>query len=590
MEAVKNTKLIGIGNEGIKKLEEVESQGSCTAIASDKTGTLTVNQQTAKKIILPDDSSFDIDGSGYNDIGKVICNGNAKIDYAKEIAKLGVINNEAKLDYRKNKWEFSGDSIDIAFQVLGKKALINTESITVLDSIPYESELKYSASFFKEEDLVYKTIKGAPDTVLSFCKYMQINGKREKIDKNFIEKQNETLSSLGYRVIAVAVSTDKKEKTNYSEKDIKSMTFLGLVAFIDPIRKESYEAVSMCKKAGIDVLMITGDHPLTAFSIGKELKIVSSYEEVSNSLELNSYYEKGEKEFDKYVRSKKIFTRVTPKQKLHIVESLKRSGEFVAVTGDGVNDAPALKCANVGIAMGSGTDVAKETATMIITDDNFMSIVEGIKEGRCAYSNIRKVIYFLLSCGVAEIFFFLLSIALDLPMPLVAIQLLWLNVVTDGIQDMALSLETEDNDILNEKPRDPNESVFELNMVKQVLLAGLTSGFLVLLVFVIAYKSGIDLNVCRGLAMTLMVFIQNIHVLNCKSEKKSVLNSTVRNNKFMLLGIIISILLQIIVMEVQPISNIFQVSSIPFTSILTVFLMSCIILVIMEIYKFVRWK
>lgn len=574
----------------VKKLESVESLGSCTVIASDKTGTLTVNQQTAKKIVLPNDLSYDIEGSGYNSEGNIIGNDQTPLEYAYEICKLGMLNNEAKMEKEGNNWKYTGDSIDIAFQVLGQKSKVDISNIHILDNIPYESELKYSAAFFEEEGNIYKTVKGAPDIILNFCNNMQINGKKEKINREFILKQNETLAALGYRVIALASCVDNsfEEKKQYDEKDVSKMTFLGLVAFIDPIRKESYEAVMKCKKAGIKVYMITGDHPLTAFAIGKELQIVESYDEVAKSEELDKYFEKGMEEFDNYVSKKKIFTRVTPEQKLHIVESLKRRGEFVAVTGDGVNDAPALKAANVGIAMGSGTDVAKETATMILADDNFMSIVEGIKEGRVAYGNIRKVIYFLLSCGVAEILFFILSIIFNLPMPLVAIQLLWLNVVTDGIQDMALSLEKEDDDIMHFPPRKTSESVFNKHMISEVGLAGITAGLLVFLSFSYLYNQGVSLAICRGCAMTLMVFIQNIHVLNCKNEYKSVLKIPLKENKFMLVGIVSAILLQIIVMEVKPLASLFQIDSVPSLQILVLFLLSLSILIVMEVFKWYK--
>lgn len=575
----------------VKKLEAVESLGSCTVIASDKTGTLTVNAQTAKKIVLPNDTSYDIEGSGYNADGKIIPNQNITMEYADFIAKLGVINNEANLEYKDNKWEYTGDSIDVAFKALGLKAKIDLSNIELIDNIPYESELKYSAALFKENDRYYQTVKGATDVVLNFCKYMKQGDEIVKLDRDFIEKQNETLSMLGFRVIAIAYSEETNNSNNYSLKDIKDLTFAGLVAFIDPIRKESKKAIKMCKDAGIKVVMITGDHPLTAFAIGKELTIASTYDEVAKSSELDDYYDKGDLAFDEYIKDKTIFTRVTPIQKLHIVESFKRQGEFVAVTGDGVNDAPAIKSANVGIAMGSSTDVCKEVASMIITDDNFMSIALGIKEGRAAYSNIRKVVYFLLSCGVAEILFFLLAIILNLPMPLIAIQLLWLNVVTDGFQDMALSLESENDDIMKQKPKSPKDTIFNKEMISEILVAGLYTGILVFICFAWTFKKGIDISICRGCTMTLMVFIQNIHVLNCKSERLSVLKVPLSKNKFMLMSILISIILQIIIMEIESLAQVFGVSSIPVTYILILFLISTSILLVMEIYKSLkaRW-
>ena len=265
--------------------------------------------------------------------------------------------------------------------------------------------------------------------------------------------------------------------------------------------------------------MITGDHPLTAFSIAKDLGIAKDYSEVANGDLIEKELAKGKISFDKFVKTKKVYTRVTPIQKLEIVESLKRNGEFVAVTGDGVNDSPAIKSANIGVAMGGGSDVAKETSNMIIIDNNFMSIVAGVEEGRNAYSNIRKVIYMLVSCGLAEVLFFILSILTNMPMPLVAVQLLWLNLVTDGLQDLALSFEVAEEDIMDEKPRDPKESVFDKLLTSEILISGLFMGILVYIVWIYLINHlGMDENVARGYVIALMVFIQNIHVFNCSSE------------------------------------------------------------------------
>ena len=275
--------------------------------------------------------------------------------------------------------------------------------------------------------------------------------------------------------------------------------------------------------------MITGDHALTAYSIAKELKLVSDYSEVITGEELEFCID--DEEFDECIKNKKVFARVTPLQKLKIVESLQRMGEFVAVTGDGVNDAPAIKAANIGVAMGSGTDVAKETANMIIIDDNFTSIVAGIEEGRNAYSNIRKISILLLSCGFAEVIFFVLAILFNLPMPLVAIQLLWLNLVTDGLQDLALSFERETDTIMKQKPRKTNESLFEKEMVKQILASGLFMGIIVFDAwFVMINFLNFEVAHARGYILALMVFMQNIHVLNCRSEEKSVFKNGFKQN------------------------------------------------------------
>lgn len=568
----------------VKKLNSVESLGSCTVIATDKTGTLTVNEQTAKKIVLPDNSTFDIEGTGYNDKGNVISLENANIEAAKYISKLGVLNNEASLKKEKDDYEYFGDSIDIAFLALGQKMQINIDDIEITNRINYESENKYSAVFYKENGNNYCTVKGSLEKVLEFCTTMKGNNKNEKLDIEKIKKQHEDLASSGYRVIALAAGKTKSEKPEH-------LTFEGLVAFIDPVREEVTKSINDCKKAGIKVIMITGDHPLTAYSIAKDLELVENYDEVTSGKELDEYFKKGKKEFDKFVKSKKIFTRVTPLNKLEIVESYKRQGEFVAVTGDGVNDAPAIKSANIGIAMGSGTDVAKETSSMIILDDNFNSIVLGIKEGRNAYSNIRKVSYMLLSCGVAEVLFFLLAIILDMPMPLVAIQLLWLNIVTDGLQDLALSFEKSEETIMNESPRNPNETLFNIELFSEVLISGLFIGIIVFIVWIyLINKLDMPVNIARGYIVTLMVFIQNMHVLNCRSEKSSILKVPIKANPLIIFSIVSAIFLQVLFSEVPFLSKFLQTTSIPITHMLILFVISTTIIFIMEIYKYLKRK
>lgn len=562
-----------------KKLYSVESLGSCTVIASDKTGTLTVNEQTAKVILLPNDNEYVVTGTGYKVNGTVA---GEKLSLAKEIATLGVLNNEAKF----TEDEKIGDSVDIAFLVLGEKMQVDTKNCKIIETIPYESANKYSAVFYKKNGESYCTIKGSLEVVMSFCKDVNLI---KSFDKKRLEEQNERLAKDGYRVIAVA-NGKIKDKDDYEESDIKGLTFMGMVGFIDPIRKEVIGAIKKCSSAGIKVLMITGDHPLTAFKISKDLKLTDNYDDVTTGDEVDKELNKGLERFDEFVKSKKVFTRVTPLQKLKIVESLKRQGEFVAVTGDGVNDAPALRSANIGIAMGSGTDIARETAKMIVMDDNFNSIVNGVLEGRVAYSNIRKITYYLVSCGVAEVLFFCLSVLLNMPMPLVAIQLLWLNVVTDGIQDFALSFERPERDIMKEKPRDPKESLFDKELLAEILISGITIGLIVfaLWVYLLKYlKMGTPL--ARVYVVALMIIIQNIHAFNCRSERKSAFTVPISSNYIFLFGVLGSILLGLAVLEIPGLNIFLKTTSLPYNHIAGLFCIGLIIFVVMELYKIIRY-
>ena len=333
--------------------------------------------------------------------------------------------------------------------------------------------------------------------------------------------------------------------------------------------------------------MITGDHPLTASKIAKDLSLITSDDSVVTGKEIKEAYEKGNDYFDKFIKDKIVFSRVTPTDKLNIVNSLKRMGEFVAVTGDGVNDAPAIKAASIGVAMGSGTDVAKETSSMIIVDDNFNSIVAGIKEGRIAYANIRKITLFLLSCGMAEVLFYLLSICFGYEIPLIASQLLWINVVTDGLQDIALSFETATDDIMSEKPRSTKENIFNKDLMIEVLTYGLTISLMIFLTWKYLIDNNTNLLLARSIVMMLMVFIQNIHVLNCRSEKNSIFKTSILTNPLVILTIIGSIILELIVTEVPLLARFLNIKSLNITTIITIFLISLIIILVAEIYKLI---
>ena len=543
----------------IKKLNSVESLGSCTVIATDKTGTLTANEQTAKKIIFPSDKTAYIRGIGYNDVGEIKYDGNLAKEI-KNLSLMGTINNEASLKLENHKWVHTGDAIDTAFLALGLKASIG-DIPKVEYRIAYEPALKYSAVFFKQKDDIKVTVKGAPERILEFCEYMDVDGVNEKIDKQKIIYQNNLLAGEGFRVIGLAElrKNGLEQKQEYGEDDIKGLTFLGLVGFIDPIREDVEEAVQMCKNAGIKTIMITGDQKNTAEAIGKKLGI------------------------------NKIYSRVTPMEKLEIVNNLKADDEFVAVTGDGVNDVPALKAANIGVAMGSGTDIAKDTGNMIITDDNFSTIVKGVEEGRKAYNNIRKVIYLLLSTGFSEIILFVLSIIFNLPIPLLAIQLLWLNLITNGVQGDALAFEEDKENVLNKKIK--KQKIFDNLMIKEITISAIIMSVIEFLFYVYLYKiKNLDIVLVRSYLLTFMVFMENIQIFNCRSESISMFKISGTNNRFLIISIIITLCIQAIIVRIPETAGFFGLTTIPIQNIGMLFFGVIPLIVGMEIFKRVYVK
>lgn len=567
----------------VKRLNSVESLGSCTVIATDKTGTLTVNEQTAKIVVLPDETQYEITGVGYNNEGVIKTSSN-DLKGINKIAYLGGLNNEARLFYKDNDWVSHGDSIDIAFLALLEKCKLKIDRSVIIKEIPYESANKYSAVFFKQNDYEYITVKGSFEVVINYCDKMYFNNSEKEINKEILLKQHEELAKNGYRVIAIA-------KGKNIDGTIKNLTFMGMVGFIDPIRDDAKESIKECHKAGIKVVMITGDHPLTAYHIATDLSLVNNFDEVATGKEVAKYLELGNDKFDEFIKTKKVFSRVTPIQKLNIVESYKRMGEFVAVTGDGVNDAPAIRSANIGVSMGSGTDVAKETASMIIVNDDFTSIVTGVKEGRNAYSNIRKVSYMLLSSGLAEVLFFMFSVLFNLPMPLVAIQLLWINIITSGLQDLALSFEPAEDNIMDIPPRKTDEALFNKSFLIETLVSGIGIALLVFGVWLFLLKQvNITTEDARSYILVLMVFIQNMHVLNCRSEINSIFSKKIHKNHFVMFSIISAIILQFIIMNVPVLSHLLQANTVPIKHMIILFILSLSILILMEAYKYVVRK
>uniref|UniRef100_A0A7C4KZX4 HAD family hydrolase n=1 Tax=Bellilinea caldifistulae TaxID=360411 RepID=A0A7C4KZX4_9CHLR len=579
----------------VRRLTAVESLGSCTLIASDKTGTLTVNQQTVKQIVLPEGTLIEISGQGYNDEGEVRLAGEEG-EITPEIqgrllsiARESALCNEATLEKEDGKWQHTGDAMDVALLALGYKLNIDPSTlrrqVRILDEAPFESEKRYAAVVYENAGAPRLVVKGAVETVLHFCARMMTAQGEEPLDRDKILQLAHQKAENGYRVLALAAGGGTLEDL---ENDQADLTLLGLLGFIDPLRPEVKEAVQTAQMAGIKVVMITGDHPATALAIARELGIAESSADVITGKELGEIGSPEIPEFYEGIKHKTVFARVTPDQKLQIVDALIRLGEFVAVTGDGVNDAPALKKANIGVAMGSGTDIAKDTASMIVTDDNFASIVAGVEEGRFAYANVRKVTLLLISTGFAELVLLALAILLQFPVPLIAVQILWLNLVTNGIQDVALAFEAGEPGVMRHPPRKPSEGIFNRKMIEQLLISGLTMALVCLAVWVFLVRQGYAEDTARNILLALLVLMQFYHVLNCRSEEVSAFKIPFRRNRVLAIGMLVALGLHILATEVPFLQSLLRTESLTWQTWLILFALASVVLVVMEIYKAIQ--
>ena len=541
-------------NALIRKLPAVETLGSTTLIASDKTGTLTHGKMTVREIYV-NKEVIHVTGEGYETEGKFLLDNKiCDIEKFNLLLKVSANCNDANLE------EKTGDPTELALLIMAKKGNIVKDNR--MDEIPFNSEQKYMATFHKDGTYV----KGAPEVVLQMCKYLDIGGRRRVLTSNerkIILKQNDEMANGALRVLAMAYS-DKKET--------KDLTFVGLAGMIDPPREEVKDAIARCNKAGIKVLMITGDHKLTAQAIGKEIGLKGG---VITGEELD-------KLSDEEIKKGSIFARVNPEHKVRILKVYEKT-EVVAMTGDGVNDAPALKKADIGIAMGiNGTDVAKEASQMILTDDNFASIVNAIEEGRGIYDNIRKFIGYLLSSNLGEVLVIFFGIILGLGLPLIAIQILWMNLVTDGLPALALSKEPIDKNVMNRKPRKKDAHIIDRRLALNMVLVGIIHCIGTLAVFYF-YSGTVEFR--RTMAFNTLVIFQLFNVLNYKSEKSLFYHYNFANNVWLLLAILSSILLQFILMY-TPLNNLFGVVELGFVDWAVVFLVGMTVILFEEIRKF----
>lgn len=577
----------------VRKLMAVEGLGSCTLIASDKTGTLTLNKQTVKLLSMANGTQLSVSGEGYNGEGHITHADGTPLNsdetnWVRTLAKAVSLCSEGNLYLKDSTWHHQGDPIDVALLGLGYKAGYDPQQLRneldMLGEIPFESERMYAAQFYREQGQVYVALKGAMETVLPMCQTILTEAGEVELDRRVIESRVKEFSQKGYRVLVVATGTlNQYDSTKEALEQLPaSLMLLGLIALIDPLRPNAREAIQNCKWAGIKVVMVTGDHPETALAIARDLGIAATWDNVAIGAQLEEH---SEHDVAQLLQAATVFARVTPVQKLHIVEAFQKAGHFVAVTGDGVNDAPALRTANIGVAMGSGTDIAKDTASIIITDDNFSSIVAGVEEGRFAYDNVRKVIYLLISAGAAELTLFALSIMSGLPIPLLAVQLLWVNLVTNGLQDVALAFEKGEAGALSRPPRNPKEGIFNPQMIEQTIVSGLMMALTTYGVWFWLLKSGVEEATSRNIVLLLLVLMQNFHVFNCRSERVSAFRIPLQNNIFLILAVILAQSLHIAVMHIPVMQSVLKVQPVSLQDWGICLALASSILIVMELFK-----
>ncbi len=565
-------------NALVRKLPSVETLGACSVICADKTGTLTHNEMTVKRLYV-NKEIVQVQGSGYSSEGRF----SKDPKHFQLLLTSGVLNNNSKLKKENGEWKIIGDPTEAALLVSAKKAGIDIEALQ--DNYPriaemeFTSERKRMTTVHQRGDKKIAFTKGAPEVVLSLCNKISADGKAQhlgKREKENILNANEEFAKDALRVLAFAY---KEPGKNDSPED--EMTFIGLQALIDPPRQEVREAIAKCKTAGIKVVMITGDHLTTAQAIAKDLGIQGK---AVTGLELEKIAN-----LDGVVEDISIYARVNPSHKLKIIEALKKRKHIVAMTGDGVNDAPALKKADIGIAMGiTGTDVAKEASDMVLADDNFASLVGAVEEGRMIFDNIKKFVEYLLSSNTGEVLTILVGILLGLPLPLIALQILWINLVTDGLPALALGAEPPEIGIMNKKPRKIEEKIVNKRRGITILFIGIIMMIGTLAIFDL-YKPELNLIYAQTMAFTTLMMFQMFNVINMRSEEYSTFKLGIFSNKWLVGAIAIAVILQIIVVYVPFFNATF--GTVPLKSVDWIWsvLVASSVLILGEIIKFF-WK
>lgn len=559
-------------NAIVRKLPAVETLGCTTVICSDKTGTLTQNEMTVRRIFTSG-GSVCLSGSGYDPRGRFM-RGDSEFDPRRDkglhwTLLIGTLCNNSKLAqngtsiaglWRKAtggktpQWSVHGDPTEGALAVAAAKAnlwrdQLEKEQIRIAEN-PFESERKCMSVVYKNR-AGSKTayVKGAPDTILDLCSYLFADGKEIPMTEEWRRKilaANDEMAGGALRVLGMAYRRMPDNRVDFSVEEVeRALTFVGLAGMIDPPREEVKAAIEVCRNAGIKTVMITGDHQSTALAIARELNMTGEEGKAISGAELEKL---SDGELEDIIETVPVFARVSPAHKLRIVRALKRAGHIVAMTGDGVNDAPAVKEADIGISMGkTGTEVTKEASAMVLADDNFATIVAAIEEGRGIYDNIRKFIRYLLACNIGEVLTMFVAALAGLPVPILPIQILWINLVTDGLPAMALGVEPTDRDIMYRMPRHPQESIFSRGLKRKIIWRGIQIGFSTVAVFAVALCLRENLMLARTMAFTTLVVSQLMYVFDCKSEIRSIFDTDLCNNMYLVGAVCCSLSMQLMV-------------------------------------------
>lgn len=558
----------------VRKLPSVETLGCASVICSDKTGTLTQNKMTVTQMYL-NGECWSVSGVGYQPMGAFIRN-NTEQDIhnyptIRSALELSVLCNNATLNKKTKKvkgqqleeWEITGDPTEGALIVLAAKGQIVKEDLLKKWKLelekPFDSKRKMMSTIFvNDQGKRIVAVKGAPEVLLSNSVSVIVKDRVLPLTEDLRAQytaMNDDLASKALRVIAIAYKEESpKEKLTESNME-QGLIFMGLFGMIDPPRDEVLDSIQACKAAGVKVVMITGDHKLTAETIAKQIGIIPEGGLVVTGTELNNM---SDEEIEHEVDNVYVYARVSPEHKLRIVQALQKKEHVVAMTGDGVNDAPAIKAANIGIAMGiTGTDVAKEASSLVLADDNFATIKSAIEEGRSIYDNIRKFIRYLLASNVGEILVMFFAMLLALPLPLIPLQILWVNLVTDGLPALALGLDQPEHDTMKHPPRNSKESLFARGLGWKIISRGFLIGVVTLWIFIITLNSGASLQMAQTMAFSTLVMAQLIHVFDCRSEK-SVFHRNPLQNRPLLLAVFSSFLLLIGVIYWEPAQLIFK--------------------------------